>query len=89
MPDEVDLLAECMKGLGITSPPEDIEKALKQKLLAVKGFMLGSGVSKEKMHSDLGVGVVVMGVTDLWELESGKVKFSPAFFTLVTQLSMG
>lgn len=85
--DEVDLLEECKKGLGIQS--DGMDSVLNQKLMAVKGFMASAGVSSEKMVSELGVGVVVMGVTDLWELESGKVKFSPAFYTLVTQLAMG
>ena len=84
---EVDLLEECKKGLGIDGA--GLDPLLNQKLIAVKAFMIGAGVAEEKIISDLGIGVVVMGVTDLWELKSGEVKFSPVFFTLVNQLSAG
>lgn len=83
----VNLLEECKKGLGIDGT--GLDPLLNQKLMAVKAFMIGAGVPEGKIESDLGIGVVVMGVTDLWELKSGEVKFSPVFFTLVNQLSAG
>ncbi|MFD2442929.1 hypothetical protein ACFSO7_02915 [Bacillus sp. CGMCC 1.16607] len=83
------LLVECKKGLNIPVDSTAFDLLLKQKLLAVKMFMTNAGVSADRMDNELAVGVMVMGVTDLWELKSGEVKFSPAFFTLVTQLSMG
>ncbi|WP_200411381.1 hypothetical protein [Virgibacillus salexigens] len=84
------LLEECKKGLGISiEPNEAIDGLILQKLMTVKLFMKGSGVPDEKLDGDLAIGVIVMGVTDLWELKSGEVKFSPAFFTLVTQLAVG
>lgn len=83
------LLEECKKGLNISIENTAMDPNLNQKIKTVKMFMSNAGVSTENMNSDLAVGVIVMGVTDLWELKSGEVKFSPAFFTLVTQLSMG
>lgn len=89
MTDDV-LVIECKKGLTLSlEPNEVIDRTIKQKLLAVKMYMKGAGVSDEKIVSDLGVGALVMGVTDLWELKSGEVKFSPVFFTLVSQLALG
>ena len=85
---DAELLIECKKGLGIQADSTAFDGVLTQKLLAVKGFMTGAGVSAEMMATDLAVGVIVMGVTDLWKVEGGESKFSPAFYTLVSQLAM-
>jgi hypothetical protein len=84
-----ELLIECKKGLNIPVESTAFDPTLTQKLLAVKLFMMNAGVSAENIQNDLAVGVIVMGVSDLWELKSGEVKFSPAFFTLVNQLTLG
>lgn len=86
---DAELLTECKKGLNIPVESTAFDPTLTQKVLAVKLFMMNAGVSEERMNNALGVGVIVMGVSDLWEIKSGEVKFSPAFFTLVTQLAMG
>lgn len=86
---ELDLLIECKKGLSIPLESTDFDSLLNQKLLAVKLYMKTAGVSDEKLTNDLAVAVMVMGVSDLWELKAGEVKFSPVFFTLVSQLAMG
>lgn len=83
------LLNECKKGLNIPLESTAFDSVIKQKLLAVKQFMIGAGVKGERLESDLAVGVIVMGVTDLWEIKAGEVKFSPAFLTLLTQLAAG
>lgn len=86
MNDE-DILAECKLGLRITSDDEDINRMVMQKVNTVKSFMIGAGVTQEGIESDIALGIIVLGVTDLWEMESGKLKFSPAFYTLLTQIS--
>jgi hypothetical protein len=86
---DVELLGECKKGLNIPLNSTTFDQILTQKLLAVKMFMTNAGVTETNMDSDLGVGVIVMGVADLWELKSGEVRFSPVFFTLVNQLASG
>jgi hypothetical protein len=86
MTDE-ELLAECKKGLDISPSATAFDGTLKQKILAVKSFMKRAGVPEENMNDDLAIGVIVMGVGDLWEIKSGEVKFSPAFTTLLTQLT--
>ncbi|NBI31035.1 phage gp6-like head-tail connector protein [Chengkuizengella sp. YPA3-1-1] len=82
-----ELLIECKIGLSISLQDSAQDGILNQKLLAVKSYMKNAGVSEEKMNDDLAVGVIVMGVTDLWQMESGVVRFSPAFNTLLTQLT--
>lgn len=83
-----DLLESCKIGLDIPVTSTAFDGILSQKLLAVKGYMKGAGVSDIVMASDLAVGVIVLGVADLWNLNSGEVKFSPAFHTLLTQLAI-
>ncbi|TCJ05048.1 phage gp6-like head-tail connector protein [Cytobacillus praedii] len=85
--DDENLLVECKKGLNIPVNSTVHDSLLKQKMLAVKMFMKNAGVSEENLSNDLAVAVIVMGVSDLWEVRSGEVKFSPVFFTLVNQLT--
>ena len=51
--------------------------------------MRSAGVSDVTMSDDVAIGIIVMGVADLWNLGAGEIKFSPAFFTLLTQLTFG
>lgn len=88
MTDE-ELLIECKAGLGYSSAAnEAIDRPLMQKLVAVKSYLRGAGVTPEMLEDPLAISVIVMGVSDLWEVKSGEVKFSPAFFTLSNQLAM-
>lgn len=84
-----DFLVECKKGLNIPTDSTAMDPIINQKILAVQMFMKNAGVKEEKLNNDLAIGAVVMGVTDLWELNAGEVKFSPVFFTLVNQLASG
>ncbi|MFK7692863.1 hypothetical protein [Paenibacillus sp. HJGM_3] len=84
---EAELLAECKTGLNIPLASTGFDGVLRQKLLAVKGYLLGAGVSEAKLDTDLAVGTIVVGVTDLWNIQSGEIRFSPVFLTLATQLA--
>ena len=84
-----ELLAECKISLGIQADSTAFDGVLNQKLLAVKSYMKRAGVTDDAMDDDLAVGVIVMGVTDLWKIEGGEIKFSPAFNTLTSQLAIG
>ncbi|WP_067725363.1 hypothetical protein [Oceanobacillus damuensis] len=84
-----ELVVECKKGLNIAVDNTELDGILKQKIIAVKSFLKNGGVSEEVMATDDAIGVIVVGVTDLWELKAGEVKFSPVFFTLATQLASG
>jgi hypothetical protein len=83
------LLTECKKGLNISLTSTAFDGVLKQKLLAVKSFMQDAGVSDTKMEGDLAVGIIVMGVADLWNVQGGEARFSPVFHTLLGQLAIG
>jgi hypothetical protein len=84
---DTELVIECKIGMGISLENTVFDSLLKQKILAVKSFMKGAGVSDSKMDDDLAVGVIVMAVNDLWENQSGEVKFSQAMLTLLNQLT--
>ncbi|XCH78853.1 MAG: phage gp6-like head-tail connector protein [Candidatus Dehalobacter alkaniphilus] len=83
---EVELLPKVKSGLGITGSYQD--ETLKIYINDVKAFMISAGVSKEIADSDASVGVIVRGVADLWNLESGSAKFSTYFLMRVTQLAV-
>ncbi|MFS1511883.1 hypothetical protein VQL36_05525 [Chengkuizengella sp. SCS-71B] len=82
-----ELLNQCKIGLNLSFESTEFDSILTQKLLAVQSFMRNAGVSESKMDDPLAVSVIVMGVGDLWQIDSGEVKFSPAFNTLLTQLT--
>lgn len=84
-----ELLIECKKGLGMQVDSDAFDGLLAPKVLAVTSFMKRAGVSEEMMVDDLAVGVIVMGVADLWNVGGGEIKFSPAFNVLLSQLAMG
>lgn len=84
------LLEECKIGLNIPlEDSADFDPVINQKIRVVKASMIKAGVTSERMESDLAIGVIVMGVSDLWELKSGEVRFSTAFNTLLSQLALG
>ncbi|MBT2735139.1 hypothetical protein [Bacillus sp. ISL-7] len=83
----IDLLDECKIGLGISLNSSAFDGLLNQKIKAVQSFMKNAGVSDAKMNDDLAVGVIVMGVADLWQTSPGEVRFSPALNTLINQLT--
>ncbi|MEY9980075.1 hypothetical protein [Lysinibacillus sp. RC79] len=84
------LVIECKKGLNMSLEADEIiDGAIKQKLLAIRAYLLGAGVKTKRLDSDLGIAVMVIGVTDLWNLNAGEIKFSPVFRTLATQLALG
>ncbi|WP_375104941.1 hypothetical protein ACDZ28_13610 [Paenibacillus sp. RS8] len=84
---DTELLAECKAGLGMPIDGTQFDGVLKPKLLAVKSYMAGAGVSAEMLANDLAVGAIVVGVTDLYNLSSGDISFSAVFHVLLTQLA--
>ena len=82
-----ELLTACKEGLNIQVNSTDFDNVITQKILAVKSFMKRSGVSDTAMEDDLAVGIIVMGVSDIWNSEVGEIKLSPAFNTLLAQLA--
>lgn len=83
------LLAECKAGLGIQEDTTAFDRVISQKITLVMSFMRRAGVSEETLASEDAVGVIVIGVGDIWSQEAGSVKFSPALITLISQLALG
>lgn len=81
-----ELLTAVKAGLSVSGTYNDT--VLTQKMLAVTNYMTNAGVSNTNLYSDLGVACICVGVTDLWNLSSGEIKFSPAFGMLVEQLAV-
>jgi len=82
-----ELLTECKKGLNIPVTSTNFDGVITQKILAVKGYAKNAGASDAKLETDLATGLIVMGVADLWNMQGGETKFSPAFHTILTQLA--
>jgi hypothetical protein len=83
-----DLLLECKKGLNIPVASTNFDGTLNQKIVAVKTYMSGAGVSEELLTNGLAVGAIVMGVTDIWNIQGGGIKFSPLFYDFITHLAI-
>lgn len=91
------LLTECKIGLGMQvnndmiGEPEvtAFDGVLNQKIKLVISFMRRAGVPNEILESEDAVGVIVMGVGDIWSQNAGEVKYSPAYVSMVTQLALG
>lgn len=79
-----DLLTKVKTGLSVTSNFND--STLLIKTMAVKQYMLNAGITEEQIETELGIEVLTIGVTDLWNLSSGDIQFSPAFNILIEQL---
>jgi hypothetical protein len=82
-----ELVAECKKGLNIPEGTTAFDGVLTQKVAAVKNYLTNAGVSETQLNTDAGTGVIVMGVADLWDIQGGEAKFSPAFNLIATQLA--
>lgn len=80
------LLEKVKIGLGVPIASTAQNGTLTQKFLAVKSFMKGAGVSDAMLETDLGIDTIRIGVTDIWNLEAGEIKFSPVFHSFITSL---
>lgn len=82
---DAELLAEIKEGQNISGA--NFDAVLTQKMLAAKSYLKRSGVSDDTMNDFLAVSVIVMMVNDMWNLDSGEVKFSVVLNSLITQLA--
>lgn len=80
-----ELLAKVKIGLGITGTYQD--ETLKVYIADVKSFLIDAGVSKEIVDSSESVGVIMRGVSDLWNYGSSNASFSQYFLQRATQLA--
>ncbi len=84
MTDE-ELLAKVKIGLGITGTYQD--ETLKVYIADVKSFLIDAGVEVKIVNSSESVGVIMRGVSDLWNYGAGNASFSQYFLQRATQLA--
>lgn len=82
---DMELLEHIKDGLGITGYYQD--KTLLVYLKEVKEYLLDAGVRPEVVNSSASVGVIMRGVSDLWNYGSGNAKLSEYFIQRAIQLS--
>lgn len=82
--DEQALLTSIKTALGITGEYQD--SALKIYMYEVLDFLADAGVSAETLMTPSIIGVVVRGVSDLWNFGSGNGKLSEYFMQRAVQL---
>lgn len=83
---ESELLKNVKSGLMITT--DLFDDVLKIHIRDVKSYLKNAGVKDSVIESEDSVGVILRGVSDLWNNGSGDVKFSPYFIDRATQLSL-
>lgn len=83
MTDE-ELLKEVKTRLNVTGTYQD--NTLLSYIDDTKEFILDAGVSKDLLNSNISVGVITRGVSDLWNYGLGNADFSPYFRQRVIQL---
>ena len=83
---EGEILARVKTGLMITG--NHFDDVLTLHIGDVKSYLRRAGVNETVIESSESVGVILRGVTDLWNNGSGDVKFSPYFYDRVSQLAL-
>ena len=79
-----DILQSVKDGLGISG---DYQNATLQLYInEVKEYMIDAGVKLEIVESKSAIGVIIRGVSDLWNYGSGNSTLSPYFMQRVCQL---
>ena len=79
------MLEKVKSGLGITGTYQD--ETLQIYINDVKGYLLDAGVNSKTLDSSAAVGVIVRGVSDLWNYGAGNL--SEYFIQRATQLRWG
>lgn len=84
----MDIEEEVLKALSIDFPSDAQKSDIRLKIKAVQNYMSNAGISDANLKSELGRVCVVIGVTDIWNLNAGEIKFSPAFGLILEQLKV-
>lgn len=80
-----DTLSKVKSALGVTGNYQDA--TLNVYIDEVKAYMTDAGVPTEVIDSDVSVGVIARGVTDLWNYNVSAGKLSDYFYQRVSQLA--
>lgn len=81
----MSLLDKVKTGLGITGSYHD--ELLQLYINEVLEFIKDAGVSDRVANSDVTTGLIIRGVSDLWNYGSGGADLSPYFVSRVIQLA--
>ena len=82
-----EILATCKTMLFGSTAGTFRDGLLLAYIAEVKSFMLNAGVSQNVINSNEAVGVIALGVNDLWNYQAGGVKLSEYFKQRVIQLT--
>lgn len=81
---DIELLIDVKRGLGITGTYQD--ETLKVYINEVKEYLSDAGVKPTVINSPISVGVIVRGVSDLWNYGDGNAQLSDYFYQRAKQL---
>lgn len=81
---DAELLSKVKIGLGITGTYQD--ETLLLYIEDVKNYLIDAGVSTEILDSSASVGVIIRGVSDLWNYGMGTANLSEYFIQRAIQL---
>lgn len=81
---DLEVLSEVKSRLNITGTYQD--KTLLGYIDDAKNYIFDAGVSQSIINSSVSVGVIVRGVSDLWNYGMGTTTFSDYFYQRVIQL---
>jgi hypothetical protein len=74
---DAEILEKVKQGLSVDGTDND--DTLKIKTMAVKQYMLNAGITQSAIETELGIATLTIGVSDIWLLTPGEIKFSFAF----------
>lgn len=80
------MLEKVKTGLGITGDYQD--DLLQIYIDEVISYLSSAGVSDDVIQSDASTGIIVRGVSDLWNYGSGGTQLSPYFMQRAVQLAL-
>lgn len=80
------MLEKVKTGLGITGTYQD--DLLQIYIDEVISYLSSAGVSDDVIQSDASTGIIVRGVSDLWNYGSGGTQLSPYFMQRAVQLAL-
>lgn len=83
---DAELLTKVKTALGITGTYQDATLSLY--IEEVKNYLIDAGVSLQILDSSASVGVIIRGVSDLWNYGMGTVSLSEYFMQRVIQLKL-
>lgn len=84
---DAELLTKVKIGLGITGTWQD--DTLIGYIDDVKYYLIDAGVPKDIVESSASVGVIIRGVSDLWNYGMGTAELSEYFIQRAIQLRLG